>query len=195
MDSLTKRILKMRTCSFEEHFNKYNRMLIMILKSNHFFQPNTSLDKFKIINSYEKADTLYTMEYPLEELGEEEGSKYDIYVDLMNDRTVMSLFEFADFAEFGNEEYENFYNLLGIFDKTVWEILDQIQLSNHNVTYRFTDYIFNDFTAFSAYLTFCSVPDKLMELKLEAYINGAMPCGWYGKYPEGKLAVYVPLAK
>ena len=58
----------MRTCIFEEHFNKYNRMLIMILESDQFFQPNSSLDKFKIINDYEKADTLYTMEYPLESL-------------------------------------------------------------------------------------------------------------------------------
>ena len=185
----------MRNCSFEEHFNKYNRMLIMILKSDHFFQPNNSLDKFKIINSYEKADTLYTMEYPLEALDEEEGSKYDIYVDLMNDRTIMSLFKFGEFAEFGNEEYDDFYNLLQVFGKTVWNVLEEIQLTNHYIPDRFTDYVYNDFIAFSAYLTFCPVPDNLIELQLEAYINGAMPCGWYGKYPEGKLAVYVPLAE
>lgn len=182
----------MRNCSFEEHFNKYNRMLIMILKSNHFFQPNTSLDKFKIINSYEKADTLYTMEYPLEELGEEEGSKYEIYIDLMNDRTIMSLFASAEFTD---EENDNFYIMLEKFGETVWEVLREIQHTNHYIPDRFTDYIYNDFTAFSAYLTFCQVPDKLIELQLEAYINGAMPCGWYGKYPEGKLAVYVPLAE
>ena len=109
----------MRNCSFEEHFNKYNRMLIMILKSDHFFQPSTSLDKFKTINSYEKADTLYTMEYPLEELGEEEGSKYEIYIDLMNDRTIMSLFASAEFTD---EENDNFYIILEKFGKTVWEV-------------------------------------------------------------------------
>ena len=192
MDSSIKRILSMRIINYKEYFNKYNRMLIMILESDQFFQPNSSLDKFKIINDYEKADMLYTMEYPLESLGEEEGSKYDIYVDLMNDRTPMS---FENFAEFDDEEYSSYEIEFYKFENEAWKLILELEQSNPYITDRFTDYIYNDFLAFITYLAFCPMSDKLMELKLEAYINGAMPCGWYGKYPEGKLAVYVPLAE
>ena len=109
----------------------------------------------------------------------------------MNDITVMRLFEFAEFTD---EENDKFYIMLEKFGETIWEVLREIRSTNHHIPDRFTDYIYNDFIAFMAYLTFCPIPNELIELQLEAYINGAMPCGWYGKYPEGKLAVYVPLS-
>ena len=184
----------MNDLNYRDVYLNYLKVFECIIKSNNFLRPNNTLplDRFHIINDYQKADTLYTMEYPLEEIGEEEGSKYDIYVDLMNERIDL---HYGFFDTFTDTDYLNHLNFKGKFLEKVFDIVVEAEQKNSYFPEEFTDFVLNHVLSYISYLTFSNTADKLLDLEIEAYTNGAMPCGWYGKYPEGKLAVYVPLAE
>jgi len=184
----------MSTFNYRDVYSNYLKVFESIIKSNNFLRPNNTLplDRFHIIFDYQKADTLYTMEYPLEELGEEEGSKYDIYVDLSYERIDLN---YGFFNNFTDADYLNHLDFKGKFLEKVFNIVVEAEQKNSYFPEEFTDFVLNHVLSYISYLTFSNTADKLLDLEIEAYTNGAMPCGWYGKYPEGKLAVYVPLAK
>lgn len=177
----------------DKNFNNYNRLLLLLLKSTNFFQPNDNLgNKYHVINDITKADALYTTDDPVYELGEE-GKNYDVYCDLFNER---SFFAYTNHLEFDTpEELTKFNQFFNESVDVFWKMLDNLQEKNSYLPERFIDYIGGDFETFSAYLTFGLTKDSLVEQQLEAYADGCMPCSWYGKYPSGKLAVYVPNGK
>lgn len=188
----TQRILIMNNLNYRDVYLNYLKVFECIIKSNNFLRPNNALplDRFHIINDCQKANTLYTMEYPLEELGEE-GSQYDVYVDLMNERTDL---HYGFFDNFTDADYLNHLDSEGKFSEKVFSIVVEAEQKNLYFPEEYTDFVLNHILSYISYLTFSNIADKLLDLEIEAYTNGAMPCGWYGKYPEGKLAVYVPLS-
>lgn len=177
----------------DKNFEHYNRMLLMILKSSNFFQPNEKLgDKYHVIHDYEMADLLYTTDDPVDELGED-GKNYDVYCDLFNERSFITYTNHLEFET--PEKLTEFNQYFNQATNVFWDTLNDLKKKNTYLPERFIDYIVGDFETFNAYLTFGLSEDSFVEQQLEAYINGCMPCGWYGQYPNGKLAVYIPSVK
>lgn len=184
----------------KDTFNKFNRVLMAIIESENFLKTRTALDQFIVVRDAHTANVMYTMEYndDLVDVSFPEAEKYSIYVDLLSDRTPGSLiYSNANYEEFSEDEFQRRYEafnatFMNEFENKLNEKLNKVLSQRTEIPPDFFDFIFNDFLLMSAYLSFSKTEDFLIEEQLKAYINGAMPCGWCGDYPEGKLVVYLP---
>lgn len=162
-------------------FNNEQEILFNILFKSSFFSGDFNLPSYTIIYNKNKAQHLYEEQDP-------DYTIYSSYPDLLGDRTPLA------YVSIENKTKDKL--LWQNYDEKLWNLILRLQKEKSDLfPESFIDFVYNDFLTFAAYHIFAKEKDKFIEMQLEVYQNGGFPCGWEGKYPDGKMVVYSPLLK
>lgn len=175
---------------FLENFNYYTHFFEKLLTDECLMsgmnrEKNQNFtDEFHVIDNQKEAFDLY-MEQEVDE------DVYTSYPQLMVDNCAYTMMhqqetELYLLDTFISDKLHNYFD-----NKLLPLVKEVVRIKNLNSD--FIDFFVNDFSAFISY-KICSLNDNniFIQRQIKAYQSGCFPCGWLGKYPNGKLVIYSP---
>lgn len=177
----------------EKVFEKEYLALIDLLNSEKFFSGDFDLEGYETTTDEEMALNIHMDQ----DANPEKGiyiSYPDMYTDVSFDLDIRDI----DLLEEDKNTYDIVLEDFFSFRRRLEEHI--VDMCKRKDIWFYVDFIATDFINLYDYKAFPKInkgkrESLFLDKQLEVYAHGGFPYCWVGKYPEGKLLVYLPQKK